>query len=143
MKPDFFKTMRRIGVIAGLVILASPALGDSAKHSEFIITLPRKGYRLIAPVLLVTTADRPLIAMTADRVKLDTAGRPKLRKVPAIGWWLMLSLLLVIGLGFSYWPSMPSQNQPTSFKLTPLTRESGEEVLPIFVFDENISRNQG
>jgi len=114
------------------------SLGDPAKHSEFIITLPRKGYRLIAPVALATSAERPLMAVTAaalDLAALEITAQPKLNHVPAIGWWLMLALLLAIGLGVSYWQAMPSQNQPPSFKLTPLTRESGEEVLPALAPD--------
>ncbi|OBP16108.1 hypothetical protein A5320_01410 [Rheinheimera sp. SA_1] len=114
------------------------SLGDPAKHSEFIITLPRKGYRLIAPVALATIADRPLMAVTANALDLaaaEIAAQPKLNHSPAIGRWLMLVLLLAIGLGFSYWQAMPSQNQPTSFKLTPLTRESGEELLPALAPD--------
>lgn len=117
------------------------SLGDPAKHSEYIITLPRKGYRFIAPVVLLPTVARPLITATVeqavlDRVELDLAVQPMPRNFPA-KWSMIVGLLLAIGLAFSYWQVMSGQKHqtPSSFKLTPLTRESGEEVLPVLAPD--------
>jgi DNA-binding winged helix-turn-helix (wHTH) protein len=38
------------------------ALGDDARHSQFIETIPRRGYRLIAPIGATDRADEGLLA---------------------------------------------------------------------------------
>lgn len=113
------------------------SLGDPAKHSEFIITLPRKGYRFIAPVALAPAGGRSQNTVTTDKLTTEKKTQPIRRHNPTIWWGLMLGLLLAIGLGGQYWPEIPSQDHKTatSFKLTPLTRESGEELLPALAPD--------
>jgi len=64
------------------------ALRDSAEHPQFIETLPRKGYRFIAPV-------------TEDAQDLE----PAARSVPSVGWrirrWLAASAAVVAVVGIA------------------------------------------
>ncbi len=138
------------------------SLGDSAKQSELIITLPRKGYRFIAPVSLAVTPvaestfnqpvrieaarnqavlleSRDIQAQTQPEVQSVAAAQSrfqtnKIKSHQRSGWWVLwviLALLAVVGFGAAIWQQQhhPSQT-PASFKLTPLTRESGEELMP-------------
>ncbi len=77
------------------------ALGDSAKDPQFIDTLPKRGYRLIAPVEPVTGSAPP----ATSRARLP-AGR-----AAAVGF----ALLLLAVLGVSLLPSPgPDAPIPTS-----------------------------
>ncbi|MBU1437888.1 MAG: winged helix-turn-helix domain-containing protein [Gammaproteobacteria bacterium] len=128
------------------------SLGDSAKQSELIITLPRKGYRFIAPV---SQAVPPLAdsifnqAVLSESSDIQARTQAQLQSVASVhsrfqtnktishqrsGWWVLwvsLILLAVIGWGGSLWQQQINRIQkPAGFKLTPLTRESGEELMP-------------
>jgi transcriptional activator of cad operon len=138
------------------------SLGDSAKQSELIITLPRKGYRFIAPVSLAVSpvaestfnpavhneAARNQVVLLADS-DIQTSSQSEVQSVVAAqsrfqtnitrshqrsGWWVLwvsLALLAVVGFGTAFWQQQHHPRQtPAGFKLTPLTRESGEELMP-------------
>ena len=94
------------------------ALGDSADNPRFIETLPRKGYRFIAPVEVVRpavapeTADPPAPAAPA---MAPPSARKRRRWVWIAGLAALVALLLVTGL----WPPP----QPV-VRVTPLTDDA-------------------
>ena len=56
------------------------ALGDSADTPRFVETIPRKGYRLIAPI-----DDRPAASPSTDGVSVTGASEPGSCSQPAVG----------------------------------------------------------
>ena len=76
------------------------ALGDDADHPVFIETVPRRGYRFIAPVTPVTSAATDIAAETSQE---PTQGPGTARLTPRIRWrlWPMgpkASLILIPAL---------------------------------------------
>ncbi|HEY7286776.1 MAG TPA: FlgO family outer membrane protein [Vicinamibacterales bacterium] len=100
------------------------ALGDSADHPQFIETLPRKGYRFIAPVTFVTSDDGDA---ARDRAPLGT---PRRRL-----WLVAATLLAAIGIaaaadvgGIRHWIGGRSSAAPriASLAVIPLENLSGD-----------------
>ena len=97
------------------------ALGDSADHPRFIETLPRKGYRFIAPVeeLAPTGA-------TAVAVLILAAVRRR-------GWWLAGAGIVVATAACATWLlNRPGRSTATVPAPISLTAYPGAEVSPSF-----------
>jgi Tol biopolymer transport system component/DNA-binding winged helix-turn-helix (wHTH) protein len=118
------------------------ALGDSSDNPRFVETLPRRGYRFIAPVEKETEAKSQPEAVASPNGEApstaDTSSqpspRPKSRWIPAIAF-----LLLLIAVGaFLYmrlrnWPSPSSRAEDQeNLRVTPLTTLPGQEASPSF-----------
>jgi TolB-like protein/DNA-binding winged helix-turn-helix (wHTH) protein len=95
------------------------ALGDSAEQPRFIETLPRKGYRFIAPV---TAGGEDADAAPARRVWRPLRGLA----LPVV---LTAGLAIVIGAGIAAWQWTASRS--------PASRISALAVIPL----ENLSRD--
>ncbi len=129
------------------------SLDDPAKGSAFIITLPKKGYRFIAPVSQLTpsstaAANEPVTqTVTSPSAAGLAAAQPLAAASKAsqqisqerfgVNWprssWLAVPVLLVLLLWWQL-SDAPQFNQqqaaatlPASYQLSPLTRETGEE----------------
>jgi len=131
------------------------ALGDSADVPRFIETLPRRGYRFIAPV--EAPAQHDLSSLTAQEVSapqsarektgadppvLNTVSRPGL--VPSTkAIFVSAVFLLMVGLVFVYWRGLhraAAGNEPVphaEVTLMPFTSYKGQEVSPAFSPDGN------
>jgi TolB-like protein/DNA-binding winged helix-turn-helix (wHTH) protein len=68
------------------------ALKDSAEQPRFIETLPRKGYRFIAPVARTGDVEA---AAAPEAPPADTARAPRLRR------WLLLAVVAIAGIGIA------------------------------------------
>lgn len=89
------------------------ALGDDARQAQFIVTLPRKGYRFIAPVQRMGDAP-PDVPSSGSR----------------LSWALMAGIVLVI-VASALWVFGKRSPQPPRFKsVTALTRGAELEFLP-------------
>ena len=114
------------------------ALGDSAESPRFVETLPRRGYRFVAPITEIKSPERDSAYENAD-----TAMPAQSEEVPAIGKVrvsrtmakLSLALTLVVVLvaasvwGWLKWRArMSLQNTPhiMSLVVLPLTNLSGD-----------------
>ena len=105
------------------------ALGDSADSPRFIETVPRRGYRFIAPVTPVEPAE----STPGDRDELAIPPRAPASSVPGRrrGWWLTGAaagaaaglLLVAVLLGASHRPS------PIRVAVVPFDNESGSPAL--------------
>jgi DNA-binding winged helix-turn-helix (wHTH) protein len=73
---------------------------DDARESKFIQTIPKRGYRLIAPVVIVngSAGFASEISKTADEVKQPTFARRGLRIRVVIGITAAIALLAVLAL---------------------------------------------
>lgn len=87
------------------------ALGDDARNPRFIQTIPKKGYRLIAPVIFTeeqTTADQSSVGVESK--PNDSVPRSsRLWKTAAAGATLMMFLALIV-LKTTLWPLTVSNN---------------------------------
>src|SRR5215467_972239 len=95
------------------------ALGDSAENPRFIETIPRKGYRFIAPVQ----------GYAAPSVVAQRTGRRRFWPTATV------SAIVVIG-GCVLWLHMNQRREPAPAPV-PLTSYPGSEVLPSFSPDGN------
>ena len=99
------------------------ALGDSAGTPQFVETLPRRGYRFIAPV------EGPAAPPAAPQVAGEAPVKPRLPKwIPLAG--ILVAVVAVIG-GIAWWllPSGPQQ-----LEIRRLTNDSSSKVGPV-LFD--------
>ena len=132
------------------------ALGDSADVPRFIETLPRRGYRFIAPVE-AQPAQHDLSGLTpqevsapqsarketgADPSVLKTVSRPGL--VPSTkAIFVSAAFLLMVGFALVYWRGLhraAAGNKPVphaEVTLMPFTSYKGQEVSPAFSPDGN------
>ena len=107
------------------------ALGDSAENPRFIETLPRKGYRFIAPVAN--------LARLAPAAVPASATAPVLTVIAAAAggrrgwWWLAGAGLVAVAAGCAVWllnrPRKATADIPVP---VPLTTYSGAEISPSF-----------
>ena len=109
------------------------ALGDSADSPRFIQTVPRRGYRFIAPV-----DGAPLDARTEDPASMAVleAPLPGRRSRAWIAGWTAIALILMLVLVAATWllRRTPPGKEPPS-RVVPLTRLAGKEAWPAFAPD--------
>jgi DNA-binding winged helix-turn-helix (wHTH) protein len=93
------------------------ALGDSPDNPRFIETLPRKGYRFIAPVerLAPEGAGVPVAAGAGSRVERRNRG---------LLWVLAAGLVVITGAGVAWW-WLPRPSGTPQLALTQLTTDTG------------------
>lgn len=84
-------------VLTTTVFELRKALGDEAKHPRFIQTVPRKGYRLIAPVAAVV-AGEPEIHQSIDIPKSTPPPSLHIVRATLPARWLSVGAVLVLTL---------------------------------------------
>jgi Tol biopolymer transport system component/DNA-binding winged helix-turn-helix (wHTH) protein len=111
-------------------------LDDSSDNPRFVETLPRKGYRFIAPV------DRPAVEVTAAKVHPapmesgaigPQATEPvQPRSADVLKWVLLgvVSVALVVLAAVYLWVFRPASR--TTLKTVPLTSYPGRQITPAF-----------
>ncbi|MCW9000316.1 MAG: winged helix-turn-helix domain-containing protein [Kangiellaceae bacterium] len=105
------------------------SLGDTAKQSDFIVTLPRKGYRFVVPV---STIESPLIETNTEQE--DGSEAIINYKLMLIVFAVLLAITAISTL-YSLQPNKVDSYQFQSVKA--LTRDKGEEFLPSVSPDGN------
>jgi Tol biopolymer transport system component/DNA-binding winged helix-turn-helix (wHTH) protein len=109
------------------------ALGDSADNPRFIETLPRKGYRFIAPVEdLATPAAAPAPASATAQVPISAPIPTAV--VRRRGWWWLAGVgLVAVAAGCSAWLlNRPGKATAVVPVPVPLTTYPGRELSPSF-----------
>ncbi len=117
-------------------------LGDSADTPRFVETIPRRGYRFIAPVDTRVkerdVSDQPGGESGHTRADVGESGsgiRPRSKRPPGNLIWLAIAALTVgaavSAFVFRLWPSAPSMRS------SPLTSLPGQERHPSFSPDGN------
>jgi DNA-binding winged helix-turn-helix (wHTH) protein len=84
------------------------ALGDSAELPRFIETLPRRGYRFIAPVEVVA---RAALAPVAHEAAAPRAAR-RAPSAPQLLVFALLALALLLTGVLLFWPAPPPRAKP-------------------------------
>ena len=122
------------------------ALDDEAQGSRFIQTVPRRGFRFVAPVTAMAAADTRLVASTAStsptaspEVASDTAdGRRRAAVVLAIG------AAAAGGAGAWLWRGTRTAALPAAalavLPFKPLSNEGRDELLELGMADSLIAR---
>lgn len=117
-------------------------LGDSASSPRFIETVPRQGYRFIAPVKVLTGSVEADDARQRDQflslplvrvLEPETPGRPKIavKRLPRIAWWIGLGV--VIGAAAFYLVRIrPKAAAVNSLAVLPLENLSGDPAQEYF-----------
>lgn len=127
-------------------------LGDDPRQPRYIVTVPRRGYRLVAPVRELGAADAAILLGSATTVVPDgtpeRASRHAAGEAPAnlpssitrrrraLPGMLLPGLVLLALVGAAIWlvPASPPEGSHAGIyqRLTPLTSEPGIEVQPQF-----------
>jgi len=99
------------------------ALGDSAQNPTFIETIPRRGYRFIAPVTDSRLAMPPQIAdATTSSVSANPiAGEERKRRYLPVLLTVVAALLVVAALGMSRWKARRHPLSAEKMEITKLT----------------------
>jgi TolB-like protein/DNA-binding winged helix-turn-helix (wHTH) protein len=95
------------------------ALGDSAESPRFVETLPRRGYRFIAPV-----RTEPQVAPVEDVVAPVPAMTPPGKR--ARKWFAVATLLLAGGLAAG-WYAVAARHAPIRVAVVPFDNETGQD----------------
>jgi TolB-like protein/DNA-binding winged helix-turn-helix (wHTH) protein/Tfp pilus assembly protein PilF len=88
-------------------------LGDSADNPRFIQTVPRRGYRFIAPV--ERSADQPQkpADATVSETPIEPAAAPVAAKRSPLAWmWLSVTAVAIVAV--TAWPSLRPSPAPAS-----------------------------
>jgi len=112
------------------------AMGDSAENPQFIETLPRRGYRFIAPVTKPDTAD-------CDAIKVIEPPRSFGSQLAVRNWFLLAALAMALILSAGWWFWHDSRHRITSVAVLPLANLSHDPEQDYFadgVTDELITR---
>ena len=117
------------------VLKVRHALGDSASHPRFIETVPRHGYRFVAPVEPSVSAGNPGPVEAPHSDLLQTAGDEPLTPIPStrrrLGIFIAAAALLAaLGLAYYFRPSHRSGLAPSPPAPVPLTAFPGFEANP-------------
>ncbi len=101
------------------------ALGDSADSPRFVETLPRLGYRFLAPVTYLSESERELSATAipaTEPTSVPSSGTARASTMAAFGvgqrlrhhWWKIAAVVLVIGAiaGYSLRLRRPTVTSP-------------------------------
>jgi Tol biopolymer transport system component/DNA-binding winged helix-turn-helix (wHTH) protein len=114
-------------------------LGDSAENPRFIETLPRRGYRFIAP-LEGSRLDADLRAATTTAGPSESSGKERSGKEESrVNGWIGVAIALVLTAGIAVWLNFsPGHKAPVSPpRIVPFTSFPGYEVHPTFSSDGN------
>lgn len=113
--------------VTNTIVKLRRAFGDTAKNPSYITTIPKRGYRLIAPVTLLQDA-------SAHRATLAT---PQLRVGPRSV--LIIVFLLLTAAGMVLWkdfgsstPDLPNQGRPKTVAVLPFRNLSGDPAQDYF-----------
>jgi len=99
------------------------ALGDESKQARYVVTVPRRGYRLVAPV---SRASETVPAWRAGTAANDAMPRQRIAVAIAI------TLLLLALAALWRWQQTAPQARERFSQLTPFTSEPGMELQPTF-----------
>ncbi|HST13113.1 MAG TPA: winged helix-turn-helix domain-containing protein [Terriglobales bacterium] len=105
------------------------ALGDEADNPRFVETLPRRGYRFIAPVHKAISEPTALDVSEARSARLGANGR-----------WLVASailLILISGIGISRFSRRHAEESLPPLEIVPMAAVPGFEHDPAFSPDGN------
>jgi DNA-binding winged helix-turn-helix (wHTH) protein/Flp pilus assembly protein TadD len=92
------------------------ALGDSAANPRFIETLPRRGYRFIAPVTTVAA-------------KTDVTSEPSRSQPPRARWLVVATAILALGVLVVWkWHPRPRSTEKDTIVLADFTNTTGDPV---------------
>ncbi len=92
------------------VLKVREALGDDASNPRFIETIPRRGYRFIAPVRVETAHVADSAPSTAAPPRVS-ASQPNLY---ATKHWLIITTLVLLLVGMVFYVSRPRHRSPLS-----------------------------
>lgn len=112
--------------------------GDDAKDSRFIQTIPRSGYRLIAPVSDVEVK-RSQDSDSAPAVGDVVTGVSAQRRLPQrrLIWMASISALVIAAGLVLYLLRDTSESSLPALRVVPFTSLPGEEITPVFSPDGN------
>lgn len=110
------------------IFLLRKVLGEDAKDHRFIATVPRRGYRFVAPVTQLPDANatRPVAADRRSPPAVDVAGPP-----------LKLSLMLSPGPPLAVAPSRPFTLSPDGRMLAYIAHDEATTVLAVRHLDRH------
>ena len=120
------------------------ALEDSAEHPKFVETLPRVGYRFIAPVEWVPESsgrtEQPRVVPIGPPGPIAVPPPAPAKELPQPAWWLLaalaIGLLVLVGIGGYLLRTRP-RAAPDKLAITPFTTFPGFEIAPSFSPDGN------
>jgi TolB-like protein/DNA-binding winged helix-turn-helix (wHTH) protein/Tfp pilus assembly protein PilF len=110
------------------------ALGDSADVPRFVETLPRRGYRFIAPVAGPAVGDQPSAAASGIEARRETSQAPdppagptqtRIQRPVLVAAGVLVSALVLWASGYVFWPAAsPPPPSATRFMLAVLPFEN-------------------
>jgi Tol biopolymer transport system component/DNA-binding winged helix-turn-helix (wHTH) protein len=136
--------------LAKYVFTVREALGDDRTGSKYIQTLPKRGYRFIAPVRVVESSE----AAAGPQQALPSGVAQRVTAAAGLRLWTLLAgvALLVFGLttvAWFRWGAKPSETPPKITRLTALPGTVGSPAISpdgasvVFPWEDEKAQNSG
>jgi DNA-binding winged helix-turn-helix (wHTH) protein/Tol biopolymer transport system component len=138
--------------ISRTIVKVRKALGDDPKNPQFILTVPRKGYRMVAEFIATEHAtlseaanspskrqavNAPLVNHESTTAKTSNGYTQLWGKDSALKIIILTSVLLSLSMLFYSMGFQPAESITTK-QIKPLTREIGEEIFPTISPDNKL-----
>ena len=125
--------------ISRTLVKVRKVLGDDPKNPNFILTVPRKGYRMVVEFTACDEKNTQQVCGVSDNEpfqQIVSEGNTEKRQHNLVKSFV--GILLVAFIGIMYWLFLSIDTKPIATKqLNPITREIGEETFPSLSPDNN------
>lgn len=126
------------GRVTRVIRVLRVALGDDTREPRYIETIPKRGYRFIAPVTVLQpvadiASDTPAEAPVGD----DTSGREK----STLPWYAAVACMAIAIITWWLWPTVPEEQDKSASDI-PMLRYKPVTALDGLEFYHNVSDDE-
>lgn len=107
-------------------------LGDDPHAPRFIETIRKRGYRLIAPVRLLSEADAKNKVEELDAHSMLRLHRSEAQRSSSMSSWMLGAMVAIVLFSSALVAAWQSGHAPSESRITPLTTLPGVEIGPVF-----------
>ncbi|HEX5792802.1 MAG TPA: winged helix-turn-helix domain-containing protein, partial [Rheinheimera sp.] len=125
------------GRVTRVIRVLRVALGDDTREPRYIETIPKRGYRFIAPVSVLELKKAPADTESAEQTETETHNQSTKR----LPWYAGIALLLIAAFTWWLWPSAVEAPDNSAADI-PMLRYKPVTALDGLEFYHNVSADE-